>query len=186
VSVNINNKLDNLKILSNYLEKIPFNIYNEYFLFEEKFMKIIDPSLHKIKNLNFVDSNIEVKAQYDKIVKSESANKELKYLLWSGNDVLETKNSSQINYFDNLLMEKIEKSNFELLSEGFLGYYEMLSFNLKNLCTSVGFMYFMVVIIILNSILLSLAGNLISNEAHIQLNKLEIMFNSIYILEFVI
>ena len=156
---------------------------NKYFINDNKYFEMID-KVYCPKQSND-RNNFEVFSNYQSFSEIDNYETGVKYLLFSGYDVLGQGHSSK-ERLKNFSMSKLEKHYFETIKSGVAGFIDRIVFISLKICKSYYFQYFIHFVIIINTMLLMLEGNYFDKYVFVIFSKISITFNIIFILEFII
>jgi len=164
-----------MKVLDNYLNTIPYQNFLISFLNEEKYLSIIDSTFHTKKFIHPIRHRII--DNYNKFIQLNEKRSNIRYICPSGSEVLKGKQ------MDEVILKKLEKSNFKHFSLGFKGLLEEFSYLCNRICSHYWFNFFINLVIIMNTFYLMLEGNYFDTSFYQTISPLGQFFNIIYILE---
>ena len=176
------------------IDELNYRTLSRFFIEEDKFFaKLIDEKklAEKIREIeirnNLKQNKLEVKSEIINIQMYDLKTNSSRYVQWSGPDVLknqdEDKNRKKWNHLVNAL------ENFNVIiwsSSNTLKRIQKLSYAFYIIATNDYFDLIILGIVIINSFFLAVDGNILKPEILEKLNITYYIFNSIFILEYVV
>ena len=176
------------------VDELNYRTLSNFFTDEEKFYsKLIDERrrAEKIRELeiynNEKENKLEAKSEISNIKIYDLKTNSSRYVQWSGPDVLKNANEDNNRRKWNKLIKSLEDFNVIIWSEnGTRKKWQKLRYAFYIFATDDYFDFIVLGIVIINSIFMALDGNLLKPENLEKLNVSYYIFNSIFILEYVV
>ena len=177
------------------INELNYNALSHYFLLEEKlYYQIADQKRKKeliqknIERNREKENRFEVKEEIMNILEFDIKTNSRKYIQWSGSDVLSHQEDNDKNRkIWNSMINSLEDFNIIIWHKNVgIQRFQKLRYAFYILANNDYFDYAILSIVIINSIFMALDGNLIKPEI---IKKIEIsnyLFNSIFILEYIV
>ena len=198
---NHNKTIDQIKYTKGLHEKIykkvdtlNYRTLSSYFTEEEKiFAEFIDDkrreeALKEIEKKNNDKHNrLEVKGEITKIEIYDLKTNSHRYVLWSGPDVLCDKNEDENRKKWNNIINALEDFNMIIWTQNpTLQRLQKIRYAFYIMAISDYFDYFILAVVLVNSVFMALDGNIFKPEIINDLNISNYVFNSIFFLEYVV
>jgi len=176
------------------IDELNYRTLSIYFTEEDKFFsKLLDEkrNLEKIRELeihnNEKENRLEVKGEITNIEIYDLKTNSRRYVQWSGQDVLKSKNEDENRKKWNNLINALENFNVIIWSANVtFKRWQKLSYAFYIMATNDYFDLIVLGIVIVNSFFMALDGNILKPEVLENLNVTYYIFNSIFILEYIV
>ena len=176
------------------IDELNYRTLSTYFAEENKFFaKLLDEkrNLEKIRELeiynNEKENRLEVKGEITSIEIYDLKTNSKRYVQWSGPDVLKSKNEDENRKKWNNLINSLEDFNVIIWSaNATFKRWQKLSYAFYIMATNDYFDFIVLGIVVVNSFFMALDGNLLKPENLERLNITYYIFNSIFILEYIL
>ena len=182
------------KVIKNKIDKFNYLTLSHYFLEEKKlFFKFIDPSKlkehfdkikennKKKKNRMIVRNEVKNILIYD--LKTNSSN----YMKWSGEEVLYHTDIEQYKEKWNKIINSLENFNLIIWNQNkYIQHLQKIRYAFYVFANNEYFEYTVLSIVIINSLFLSFEGNFFRPEIFNKLNITNLIFNTIFIIEYIV
>ena len=199
--MNHNRAQEEIKMNRGLFERIYKNIntlnyrtLEHYFLNEEKLKdKFYDDKKkeNKIKELRDFNKNkqnrLEVKSEIDSISLFDYKTNSRRYVQWSGADVLMHLEEDDHRKRWNEMIDALENYNIIIWHKNsFIQNLQKVRYAFYLLATNDYFDYFILTVVVVNSVFMAIDGNILKPEVLDSLNVSNYVFNSIYIFEYIV
>ena len=176
------------------VEELNYRTLASYFTEEEKvYAEFIDEkrreeALKELEQLNNEKQNkLEVKQEITRIAIYDLKTNSHRYVLWSGPDVLCNKNEDENRKKWNQLINSLEDFNMIIWTQNLaLQRLQKVRYAFYILAINDYFDYFILAVVLVNSVFMALDGNIFKPEIINDLNISNYVFNSIFFLEYVV
>ena len=176
------------------VDTLNYRTLSSYFTEEEKiFAEFIDEKRREeaIKELeeanNEKHSRMEVKGEIKKIEIYDLKTNSRRYILWSGPDVLTNKNEEENRKKWNNIINALEDFNMIIWTQNpTLQRLQKIRYAFYILAINDYFDYFILAVVLINSVFMALDGNIFKPEIINSLNISNYVFNSIFFLEYIV
>jgi hypothetical protein len=164
-----------------------FSNFNKCFDNEEQIYQPINEYTPKAEEVINVRQMFDIKQEVEKIRQSDAEIGVIKHVEWSAAEVLKYDTSDDTKYFTwNRQITNLQNFNIVLWKQNFYGVLQKIRFILHYLSVAQWFDIFIIIIVIINSIIMALDGNMLDPDTLQLISNANYAFNAIYILEFII
>ena len=176
------------------IDELNYRTLSTFFTEEEKFFsKLIDEKrrAEKIRKIeirnNEKENKLEVKSEILNIKIYDLKTNSSRYVQWSGIDVLRNKNEDDERKKWNKLIKTLEDFNVIIWSNNsIMKKWQKIRYANYILATNIYFDIIVLIVVIINSFFMALDGNLLKPETLDKMNISYYIFNSIFILEYIV
>ena len=176
------------------IDEFNYKTLSHYFLLEDNlYFQLIDTKrkeelIKKISDRNREKENrIEVKDEMQNILEFDIKTNSHRYIKWSGSDVLCHKNEDDERKKWNKIIYALEDFNMIIWHKNvWIKRFQKLRYAFYILATNDYFDYIILSIVIINSVFMALDGNIFKPEISQKLEISNYVFNSIFILEYIV
>ena len=181
------------KIYKN-IDTLNYRTLQHFFLNEEKLIhkfydeRKMEEEISEIREHNKNKQNrIEVKNEINSILIFDTQTNSKRYVQWSGADVLMHLEEDDHRKRWNEMIEALEKFNIIIWHKNpIIKNFQKARYAFYLLATNDYFDYFILTVVVVNSVFMAIDGNILKPEHLDSLNVSNYLFNSIYIFEYVI
>ena len=176
------------------IDEFNYRTLSHYFLIEDNlYLQLVDAKrkeelIQKIADRNREKENrIEAKDELQNILEFDLKTNSHRYIKWSGSDVLCHKNEDDERKKWNRIISSLEDFNMIIWNNNvWIQRFQKLRYAFYILATNDYFDFIILSIVIINSIFMALDGNLLKPEIFQKLEISNYVFNSIFILEYLV
>ena len=176
------------------IDEFNYRTLSHYFLIEDNlYFQLIDAKrkeelIQKIINRNREKENrIEAKDELQNILEFDLKTNSHRYIKWSGSDILCHKNEDDERKKWNKIISSLEDFNMIIWNKNvWIQRFQKLRYAFYVLATNDYFDFIILSIVIINSVFMALDGNILKPEIFQKLEISNYVFNSIFILEYLV
>ena len=176
------------------IDEFNYKTLSHYFLLEDSlYFQIVENKrkqqlIQKISERNREKENrIEAKDEIKNILEFDIKTNSRRYIIWSGADVLCHQDTDENRKRWNEIINSLENFNITIWNENnWIKRFQKLRYAFYIVATNDYFDFSILSIVVINSIFMALDGNLFAPEILEKLNISNYVFNSIFILEYVV
>ena len=176
------------------IDTLNYRTLEHYFLKEEKYKdkfyddKRREDKINDLRDYNKTKQNrLEVKSEINSISLFDFKTNSRKYIQWSGADVLMHLEEDDHRKRWNEMIDALENYNIIIWHKNsVLQNFQKLRYAFYLLATNDYFDYFILTVVVVNSVFMAIDGNILKPEVLDSLNVSNYVFNSIYIYEYVV
>ena len=176
------------------LDEFNYKTLSHYFLIEDNlYYQLVDVQrkkelIQKISERNREKENrIEIKNEIQNVLEFDVKTNSRRYIKWSGSDVLCHLDEDENRKRWNNMINSLEDFNMIIWhSNAWIKRFQKLRYAFYILATNDYFDFTVLSIVIINSVFMALDGNLLTPEVFKKLDTSNYVFNSIFILEYVV
>jgi hypothetical protein len=170
------------------IDNMNFVTFDHYFDNEEKIYQSIPEYVPKDEEVINVRQLFDIKREVEKIRQYDSETGVIKHVEWSAAEILKYDIKDDSKYASwNEQLKKLQSFDIVLWRQNwFLRLLQKIRFALHYLSVVQWFDFFIIVIVIINSIIMALDGNMLDPDTLDLISNVNYAFNSIYILEFIV
>ena len=176
------------------INKLNYRTLSSYFTDEQKiYTEFIDEkrrqdAIKEIEKKNNEKLNkLEVRGEISKIEIYDLKTNSRRYILWSGADVLSNKNEEENRKKWNDIIKALEDFNMIIWTQNpVMKRLQKIRYAFYILAINDYFDYFILLVVLVNSVFMALDGNIFKPETINNLNVSNYVFNSIFFLEYIV
>ena len=176
------------------IDTLNYRTLEHYFLKEEKYKdkfyddKRREDKINDLRDYNKTKQNrLEVKSEINSISLFDFKTNSRKYIQWSGADVLMHLEEDDHRKRWNEMIDALENYNIIIWHKNsVLQKFQKVRYAFYLLATNDYFDYFILTVVVVNSVFMAIDGNILKPEVLDSLNVSNYVFNSIYIFEYIV
>ena len=176
------------------IDTLNYRTLEHYFLKEEKYKdkfyddKRREDKINDLRDYNKTKQNrLEVKSEINSIALFDFKTNSRKYIQWSGADVLAHLEEDDHRKRWNEMIDALENINIIIWHKNsIIQNFQKVRYAFYLLATNDYFDYFILTVVVVNSVFMAIDGNILKPEVLDSLNVSNYVFNSIYIFEYVV
>ena len=176
------------------IDTLNYRTLEHYFLKEEKYKdkfyddKRREDKINDLRDYNKTKQNrLEVKSEINSIALFDFKTNSRKYIQWSGADVLAHLEEDDHRKRWNEMIDALENINIIIWHKNsIIQNFQKVRYAFYLLATNDYFDYFILTVVVVNSVFMAIDGNILKPEVLDSLNVSNYVFNAIYIFEYVV
>jgi len=176
------------------LEDLNYRTLSHYFLMEDQFKDKFLDDKKKEENMKAIlefnqnkENRLEVKSEITEINLFDYKTNSRRYMQWSGSDVLEHLEEDENRIRWNKMIDSLENFNIIIWNQNpAIKNIQKVRYAFYLIATNEIFDILVLTVVIVNSVFMAIDGNIIKPEVLASLNTANIVFNAVYMFEYLV